>query len=306
MEGILDFIARQGVDPTIVAGIGEFRAAHPTPDGLTDRIPRPHLRYLGKEVWEEAACALLCGENLLLAGPKATGKNVLAQNLACAFGRPEWDLSLHVDIDATLMLGSDTFADGKVVFRPGPICLSAQEGGFCVLDEINMARGEALAALHAALDHRRIVDVPGYGLVRLDGATRFVATMNVGYAGTRELNEALASRFVVVTMPPLDRDGVERLLRAEFPALKPAAARQLAALYCELRLKCERGEITDRALDLRGLLGAVRLMGRGLPASRSLRCCITNKVFDAYERSLVEDAVAARIPKAWKAGDLFA
>ena len=104
----------------------------------------------------------------------------------------------------------------------------------------------------------------------------------------------------------LDRDGVERLLRAEFPALKPAAARQLAALYCELRLKCERGEITDRALDLRGLLGAVRLMGRGLPASRALRCCITNKVFDAYERSLVEDAVAARIPKAWKAGDLFA
>ena len=47
-------------------------------------------------------------------------------------------------------------------------------------------------------------------------------------------------------------------------------------------------------------------MGRGLPASRALRCCITNKVFDAYERSLVEDAVAARIPKAWKAGDLFA
>jgi nitric oxide reductase NorQ protein len=39
-------------------------------------------------VWEEAIAALLCGQNLLLAGPKATGKNVLAENLACVFGRP--------------------------------------------------------------------------------------------------------------------------------------------------------------------------------------------------------------------------
>lgn len=306
MESMLDFIARQGVDPAVVAGIGEFRAEHPTPERHAARVPDPHFRYLGKEVWEEAATALLCGENLLLSGPKATGKNVLAQNLACAFGRPEWDLSLHVDIDATLMLGSDTFVDGKVVFRPGPVCLSAQEGGFCVLDEVNMARGEALAVLHAALDHRRIVDVPGYGLVRLDGATRFIATMNVGYAGTRELNEALASRFVVVAMPPLDRDGIERLLRSEFPGLRPAAARQIAELYCELRLKCEHGEITERALDLRGLVGAVRLMERGLPADRALRCCIVNKVFDPYERSLVEDAVTARVPRSWRKGDLFA
>ena len=35
-----------------------------------------------------AIAALLKGENLLLAGPKATGKNVLAENLAYLFGRP--------------------------------------------------------------------------------------------------------------------------------------------------------------------------------------------------------------------------
>ena len=34
------------------------------------------------------SAALLCGEHLLLAGPKATGKNVLAEDLAALFGRP--------------------------------------------------------------------------------------------------------------------------------------------------------------------------------------------------------------------------
>ncbi len=305
MSDVLDELARQGVDPSLVAGARAFRGRHPVPEGFAGRVPDPALHYLGRDVWEEALAALLCGENLLLCGPKATGKNVLAQDLACAFGRPEWDVSLHIDMDAALMVGTDTLEDGRVAFRPGPVCLCAEHGGFGVLDEVNMARNEALAVLHAALDHRRILDVPGHGLVRLHEATRFIGTMNAGYAGTRELNEALASRFVVIAMPVPGRDDVERLLRGRFPDLLPAAAGQLAELFCELRLKCEKGEITDRALDLRGLLSAVRLMRAGLPADRALRVCIVNKAFDAYERSLVEDAMMARVPKAARKGALF-
>ena len=38
------------------------------------------ITYIGrKAVWEEALTAILSGENLLLVGPKATGKNVLAE-----------------------------------------------------------------------------------------------------------------------------------------------------------------------------------------------------------------------------------
>ena len=64
-----------------------------------------------------------------------------------------------------------------------------------------MARNEALAVLHSLLDYRRMMDIPGYDLLELHPATRFIATMNYGYAGTRELNEALASRFVVLRLP---------------------------------------------------------------------------------------------------------
>lgn len=59
------------------------------------------------------------------------------------------------------LIGSDTFKNGVVEFRPGPVYRSATEGGFCVIDEINMAKNETLAVPHSLLDFRRIIDVPG-------------------------------------------------------------------------------------------------------------------------------------------------
>lgn len=40
--------------------------------------------------------------------------------------------------------------------------------------------------------------------------------MNYGYAGTRELNEALVSRFMVIDMPEMDEDSVLFVLRQHF------------------------------------------------------------------------------------------
>jgi nitric oxide reductase NorQ protein len=63
-------------------------------------------------VWEEAATALLSGENLLLVGPKATGKNVLAENLAACSAARSWDISFYLNTDAASLIGTDTFKNG--------------------------------------------------------------------------------------------------------------------------------------------------------------------------------------------------
>ena len=268
-------------------------------------IGRPRYVYYGKEVWEQAITALLCGENLLLAGSKATGKNVLAENLSALFGRPSYNVSFHINMDASYMIGTDTFKNGQVVFRPGPICQSASEGGFCILDEINMARNEALAVLHSALDFRRIINVPGYDAIRIHEASRFIATMNYGYAGTRELNEALASRFMVIHMPEIREDNLEKLLRREFPDMKDSFSRQFAGLFTDIEKKCRNGELTTKVLDLRGLLDAIRLMHGGLSPHAALDMGITNKTFDEYEQSLVRDIIASRISSKTESASIF-
>ncbi len=303
---MLDFLRSEGVSPKIINEIEVFRAKFPTDEALSRRIPVPRYLYYGKDIWEEAVTALLCGENLLLVGPKATGKNVLAENLAAVFARPSWDVSFYINTDAATLLGTDTFADGAVSLRKGPIYRCAEDGGFGVLDEINMAKNESLAVLHATLDFRRSIDMPGYDRITLHDATRFIATMNYGYAGTRELNEALASRFVVIDMPAITAEGLVKLLTREFPDLRPAYADQLAGLFQDIQRKCDGGELSTKPLDLRGLLAAVRLMHAGLEGNRALELGLVNKSFDSFERQLVMDVIRTRLPDEIRFEDVFA
>ena len=302
---MLDFLEQEQISKELRDGIEEYRKAYPTPPELRSRVPRPRYHYYGKEVWEAAVAAILCGENLLLAGSKATGKNVLAENLAQVFARPGWDVSFHVNMDAAGLIGMDTFENGQVTFRPGPIYLCARYGGFGVLDEINMAKNEALAVLHATLDHRRVIDVPGYERITLDDAARFIGTMNYGYAGTRELNEALVSRFAVLDMPVISDTDLQKLLRRTFPALSAKWAEQFALLFRDLRQKCDSGEISTKTLDLRGLLAALRLMETGIPSGQALKLGIINKAFEPFERQLAADTVWARIPQDLSGSQLF-
>ena len=296
MSNILDFLREEGVSENLIRGVEDFRARYPVSDEYRDRIPDPQYYYYGKETWEMALAVLLAGRNLLLAGPKATGKNVLCENLAAAFGQPVWNVSFHINMDASYLIGTDTFDGTRVTFRPGPIYLCADRGGFGVLDEINMAKNESLAVLHSALDFRRAIDVPGYDLIRVKPQTRFIGTMNYGYAGTRELNEALSSRFAILSVPEISENDLDRLIKRSFPDINPKICTQFVKLFVELMRKTEKAEISDRALDLRGLLDALSLIREGLTAGQALRMCIVDKTFDAYEQSLIMDVVKARIP----------
>lgn len=305
MNDMLEFLHSEGIDESTLAHIEAFRREYPVNAGQEYRVPRPKYMYYGLEVWRRALAALLAGENLLLVGPKATGKNVLAENLAAVFNRPQWDISFYLNTDAASLIGTDTFSNGEVSLRRGPIYQCADDGGFGVLDEINMAKNESLSVLHATLDFRRIIDVPGYDRIELSPCTRFIATMNYGYAGTREVNEALASRFMVINMPIISAENLKKLMLAQFTKLKDEYAQQLAELFQELRRKCDNSEISTKALDLRGLLAAIGLTKQGLRLDEALEMGIINKSFDDFERQLVSDVIAARIPAGLGEDELF-
>lgn len=293
---ILEFLKTEGISDKIINDISSFRSFYKLDEGDEKRIPKTPYLYYGKEVWEEAAVAILSGENILLDGEKATGKNVLAENLSLAFLRPQWDISLYINTDASSLIGSDTFEAGEVKLRKGPVLNCALKGGFGVLDEINMAKNESLAVLHAVLDFRRIIDLPGYNQISLHEATRFIGTMNYGYAGTRDMNEALASRFMVIHMPVISSANLEKLIKDKYPSLKSEYISQFANLFDEIRKKSEEGEISTKSLDLRGLISCIGMMKRGLGVTKALKMGLINKCFDAYERDLVSDIVNARLP----------
>lgn len=271
-----------------------FKKEYPADAALRGRITKPPVEFIGDEVLELAVSALLQGENILLCGGKATGKNILADNLAWLFGRPSYNVSFHVNTDSSTLIGTDTFVGGEVRLRPGPVAVAAQNGGFCILDEINMAKNEAVAVMHAVLDYRRLIDVPGYECIPMHPAARFIATMNYGYAGTRELNEALVSRFTVIRMPALQAGQLRRLLASAVPNAAEGDLERCIGLFLDLNEKAVNGEISTHPVDLRGMIAALRLMTDGMPAADAVAVGVTNKCFDEYEHQLVRDVVMTR------------
>lgn len=291
---MIEYLEKQNVNKNLIKQVEIYREKN----GLIDdpRVTKPEFQYYGKEVLEEAIAAILAGKNILLTGAKATGKNVLASNLSYLFSRPSWNVSFHVNTDFNSLIGADTFKDGEVVFRKGPIYEAAINGGFAVLDEINMAKNEAISVLHATLDHRRIIDLPGYEKITLDSNTRFIATMNYGYVGTREVNEALASRFMIINMPNITHENLNKLLIDTFPKLKEKYREAFLDMFISLQFKSENNEISTKSVDLRGLISAIQTIEIGLNPYDAVLMGLANKSFDEFERQIVIDTIKTKVP----------
>ncbi|MDO5715312.1 MAG: MoxR family ATPase [Tissierellia bacterium] len=299
-----EFLLQQGVDPHLLEEVDQFLTFYKLNEDLKYRIPIPRYRYYGKETWNKAIAGILTGNHILLSGPKATGKNVLSENLAYLFQRPLWTVSLNIHSDPSSLIGSDTFKDGEVQLKPGPVYEAATTGGFAVFDEINMAKNEALSVVHSALDYRRIIDIPGYDRIQLHEATRYIGTMNYGYIGTRDLNEALVSRFLVIDMPTITKEDLTHVIRENSP-LKKEYIPLFVQLFLDLEEKSLNSEISSKSIDLRGLLAAIHLMERGLSITNALEMGLADKSFDSYEKDMVMDVVHTLFSSHMKPGELF-
>lgn len=301
----LKFLEEQVVAPVLIKQVERFRAEFPVPEEVAGRVVKPAIPFYGKDILEMSIAALLQGQNLLLTGPKATGKNILAENLAYIFNRPSYNISFHVNTNSGDLIGTDTFEDNEVKLRKGSIYRCAEYGGFGILDEINMAKNDAVSVLHATLDYRRSIDVPGYDKIDLHPAARFIGTMNYGYAGTKELNEALVSRFLVIDMPAQTEETMDFIFREMFPLAKKEAVKQFIGVFLDLQLKALNSEISTKALDLRGLIAAMKIVDTGLSPRKAVQMGIVNKTFDVFEKEIVEDVVSTRIPDDWTREDVY-
>jgi cobaltochelatase CobS len=97
------------------------------------------------------------------------------------------------------LLGKWLLRDNQTYWQDGLFTMACRHGFWIVLDEINMALPEVTAALHSALDDRRvlILDEKDGEVINIHPNTRIFAAINPSedYVGTKEMNAALVDRF---------------------------------------------------------------------------------------------------------------
>ena len=123
---IKKYLETQKIDPELVSELKDFRTSYEVDDQVKERVAKPDILFYGKRILGMSMAALLQGDNLLLSGAKATGKNVLCETLSWLFGRPEYDISFHVNTHSADLIGTYTFTENAVHLRKGPIYQCAE------------------------------------------------------------------------------------------------------------------------------------------------------------------------------------
>jgi hypothetical protein len=194
----------------------------------------------------------------LLHGPSGTGKTISCKLICQAIGLPILDTINCTENLDEFVLGKFLPEDDRIIFRESYVTKAIREGGAVVFEEINFAKPQYLAFLNSLLDDNGFVRLDNGEVVRRHRNFRFFATMNMGYHGTKELNQALYNRFnCVIEIAALADEAIRKMLLTRAPECRPVVEK-LISVYRKLKKKIESEEL-DIVVSPRNLENWARL-----------------------------------------------
>ena len=188
---------------------------------------------------EATALALCQNRPLLLEGPAGAGKSAVIEEVAARTGNDDF-VVLHLDAqtDSKSLLGSYVVGatPGEFAWQPGALTQAVKHGRWVVIEDVDQAPFEVLAALVPLLEERRLY-VPGRGesVAAADGFQLFgTVTTGAGRAGggvaAASRADPLAGLWARVAVEPPSGDEPAAVLIGVHPRLAPLARRMLATL----------------------------------------------------------------------------
>ena len=180
---------------------------------------------------------------VLIEGETGIGKNFILDYIGKELGLEviRVNLSLNTTVEdlwGQQLLKSNGKGGTETYFSSGPALQAAELGQLLLLDEVNAALPEVLFSLHGLLEIGKTeIYVPQLKrTVAIHPNFRISATMNPSedYVGTRDLNQAFMSRFILLQMPTLSHKSIALVLTSLFPTLKPKNILQVVDLCVQV------------------------------------------------------------------------
>ncbi|HBG8471516.1 TPA: AAA family ATPase [Clostridioides difficile] len=268
---------------------------------VSHRIPKENPNYQDNSNNLKIGCSAIRNKcHILCSGEKGTGKNIFVETMAWIFQRPLYSISISKETDKFDLLGSksvDTKVDengiskSTIVFEPEVLLEAMEQGGIINVDEINFADPGVTALLHSITDHRQSIEVPGYKQVRAEENFIVIGTMNVGYEGTSDLNEALTDRFVDILFE--SNNSIYSILKDSCPCVKQSDLLIADKVYSKLidLIKGIDVELDESCMSIRGFIHAVKMSEDLESIKEALIVGVANKVRDTEYRENIKEVI---------------
>ncbi|MDW0077087.1 AAA family ATPase [Clostridioides difficile] len=268
---------------------------------VSHRIPKENPNYQDNSNNLKIGCSAIRNKcHILCSGEKGTGKNIFVETMAWIFQRPLYSISISKETDKFDLLGSksvDTKVDengiskSTIVFEPEVLLEAMEQGGIINVDEINFADPGVTALLHSITDHRQSIEVPGYKQVRAEENFIVIGTMNVGYEGTYDLNEALSDRFVDILFE--SNNSIYSILKDSCPCVKHSDLLIADKVYSKLidLIKSIYVDLDESCMSIRGFIHAVKMSEDLESIKEALIVGVANKVRDTEYRENVKEVI---------------
>jgi MoxR-like ATPase len=180
---------------------------------------------------------------VLFHGPAGTGKTIACKLVCQSIALPIMDTVNCTENLDEFILGKYIPQGDKINFMESFVTKAVRFGGAVVFEEINFAKPQYLAFLNSLLDDNGFIRLDSGEVVRRHKNFRFFATMNLGYFGTKELNQALFNRFnAVIELAALPDDSIRKMLAVRVPECVPFIDKMLG-VYHKLKKKIESEEL---------------------------------------------------------------
>jgi MoxR-like ATPase len=182
--------------------------------------------------------SLSWGDPLILKGPTGAGKTLALEEWCARMSVPMIRENCNTGTDETHLIGSYGMEGHDVFFTLGSLPTAIETANdvghaVLVLEEVNTLRPQVQSMMFSVADYRKSVECASLGrrfTLAKEAQIWVVGTMNPGYSGTYQLNQALRSRFDFCEVGYMPQAKERKLLEDQFTSVGVSERQTVARL----------------------------------------------------------------------------